>query len=76
MKILETLACERPVVSTTCGAEGIDREAVGRALTITDSFDEMADWINSLPLGARAKPGPSFAELYDWEKIWQNKAPL
>jgi len=76
MKILETLACERPVVSTTCGAEGIDREAAGRALTITDSFDEMAEWVNSLPLGARAKPGPGFAELYDWEKIWQNKAPL
>ncbi len=76
MKILETLACERPVVSTTCGAEGIDREVAGGALTITDSFDEMADWINRLPPRARVKPGPGFAELYDWEKIWQNKAQL
>ena len=76
MKILETVACERPVVSTRCGAEGIDLEVVGEALTITDDFAEMADWVNRLPLGAAAYPGPGFVELYDWEKIWQNKAPL
>lgn len=76
MKILETVACERPVVSTACGAEGIDLSATGEALTVTDDFKTMADWINRLPLGGTVKPNPSFAELYDWEKIWQNKAPL
>ncbi|MCA9778960.1 MAG: glycosyltransferase family 4 protein [Candidatus Eremiobacteraeota bacterium] len=76
MKILETLACDRPVVSTSCGAEGIDRVAAGEALTVTDSYEEMARWINELPRGKRSKTGPGFVELYDWEKIWQNKAPL
>jgi glycosyltransferase involved in cell wall biosynthesis len=76
MKILETVACERPVISTRCGAEGIDLEVTGEALSITDDFQEMARWVNELPLGGQVKPGPRFVDLYDWEKIWQNKAPI
>lgn len=76
MKILETLACGRPVVSTECGAEGIDRRVTGEALTIAESAEEMIAWIKALPVGGEASVPESFRELYDWSTIWQNKAPL
>lgn len=76
MKILESLACERPVVSTTCGAEGIELEALGKSITILDDWGAMVSWIENLPLGASVPVSERFLELYDWQKIWQNKAPL
>lgn len=76
MKILETIACGRPVVSTACGAEGIDRQAAGEALTIAETAEEMVAWIERLPKGLHIEPSERFKELYDWETIWQNKAPL
>lgn len=76
MKILETIACGRPVVSTACGAEGIDQKAAGEALTLTESAQGMAKWIEDLPRGRRLQPNRRFQELYDWAAIWQNRAPL
>lgn len=76
MKILETIACGRPVVSTACGAEGIDLQAAGEALTLAESAQDMADWIQDLPRGRRVSPSIRFQELYDWAAIWQNRAPL
>lgn len=76
MKILETIACGLPVVSTACGAEGIDLKAAGEALSIVESADEMIAWIERLPRGRYQKPSDMFKELYDWETIWQNSAPL
>jgi len=76
MKILETVACKRPVVSTTCGAEGIDLPALGEAITIADEPEEMVAWIESLSLGAQVEPPIAFRELYDWARIWQNGAPI
>ena len=76
MKILETLACGRPVVSTEVGAEGIDRSVTGEALSIVESAEEMVSWIDALPIGGEAEVPDAFRELYDWSTIWQNRAPL
>lgn len=76
MKILETLACGRPVVSTEVGAEGIDQSVTGEALSIVESAEEMVSWIDALPIGGEAEVPDAFRELYDWSTIWQNRAPL
>lgn len=76
MKILETLCCGRPVISTSCGAEGLDRSVIGPALELTEDWERMARWVDELVVGSSIELPESFAELYDWEKIWQNGAPL
>jgi glycosyltransferase involved in cell wall biosynthesis len=76
MKILETVACGRPVVSTTCGAEGIDLRALGNAITITDEPAAMVEWVEKLAIHSEVTLPSSFPELYDWATIWHNKAPL
>lgn len=76
MKILETVACGRPVVSTVCGAEGIDRHALGHTLTITDDYQAMVSWVHDLKIGQSVQVPSGFVELYDWAQIWQNKAPI
>ncbi len=76
MKILETVACGRPVLSTTLGAEGLDREALGPALTVSDKVDEMVDWLSALPHRETARTGVRFEETYDWETIWDRTSPL
>jgi glycosyltransferase involved in cell wall biosynthesis len=76
MKILESVACGRPVLSTACGAEGLDREALGPALTVTDQPAEMIRWLKNLPHQSLAPTGARFEETYDWETIWARHAPL
>lgn len=76
MKILETIACGKPVLSTVCGAEGICREAAGEALSISDDVDDMLAWIENLAPQQFLPPSKLFRELYDWTSIWQNRAPL
>jgi glycosyltransferase involved in cell wall biosynthesis len=76
MKILETVACGKPVVSTSCGAEGIELSALGEAITIAEEPADMVDWICRLPVNRTVTVPDAFAPLYDWATIWQNKAPL
>ncbi len=76
LKILETIACGRPVLSTEVGAEGLDREALGRGLTVTDDLGETLLWLQQLAIRSRVEAGPRFEELYDWESIWQSRSPL
>ena len=76
MKILETVACGRPVLSTVCGAEGLDREALGPALTVTDDLAETLAWLSALPLQSQSQTGPRFEETYGWDTIWERTMPL
>jgi polysaccharide biosynthesis protein PslH len=70
IKIIETIACGRPVVSTTAGAEGLDRAACGSLLRVVDGWDAFACAMTAA--GAR---GPShvvphaFREHYAWSAI-------
>lgn len=76
LKILETIACGRPVLSTEVGAEGLDREALGVGLTVTDDPVETRIWLERLPIRSEVETGERFRELYDWESIWQSQSPL
>lgn len=76
MKILETVACGRPVCSTSCGAEGIRLEVLGNCITIADGLEDMLHWVEDLQPEISVEPSREFRELYDWSRIWQNGAPL
>ncbi|MCI0398880.1 MAG: glycosyltransferase family 4 protein [Chloroflexi bacterium] len=72
-KIIEAVACGRRVVSTTVGAEGLDRRVFGEALVVADEWDAFARLvIESLARSRDVDPGPEFAVTYDWQRIFSN----
>jgi glycosyltransferase involved in cell wall biosynthesis len=69
LKILESIACGTPVVSTTAGAEGIDRGACGDLLAICDGWDEFAARLMAEePVKAGNVPN-GFVDMYSWAHI-------
>lgn len=69
LKILESIACGTPVVSTTVGAEGIDRAVCGDLLTVADGWEAFAEAIGRVS-GAKPRNVPaSFVDMYSWANI-------
>jgi glycosyltransferase involved in cell wall biosynthesis len=73
IKIIESIACGRPVVSTSPGAEGLDRPACGDRLFLADGWDAFA---SALTVAAASPPSgiavpPAFRERYAWSAIGQ-----
>ena len=69
LKILESIACATPVVSTTVGAEGIDRALCGDLLSVVDGWDSFAE---ALARPRQVKPGnvpAGFLDMYSWAGI-------
>ena len=69
LKILESIACATPVVSTSVGAEGINRPACAPLLTVADDWDAFAAAL-AAPRDVKAGnvPGP-FLDMYSWATI-------
>ncbi len=75
LKILEAMASELPVISTTLGAEGLELKA-GRDLWIADDVDGLVEGLHAL-LEAEDKLGPQMAtfartlarQKFDWAAI-------
>ncbi len=69
VKIIESIACGRPVVSTSAGAEGLDRAACGALLDVVDDWDGFA----CAMAAAASRPGAAvpaaFREQYAWSAI-------
>ena len=68
LKILEAIACGTPVVSTSIGAEGIDRASCGELLTVTDDWGVFADALTSSDV-KRGNTPPAFLDMYSWASI-------
>jgi glycosyltransferase involved in cell wall biosynthesis len=68
LKILESIACGAPVVSTSAGAEGIDRAICGPLLDVTGDWDEFARLAMERRHGAREAPS-GFLDRYAWHNI-------
>lgn len=76
LKILESMSMQKPVVSTTVGAEGI-KHTHGENIVIADQPQEMADAIIKLldDTNARVRIGQAAREFvvenYEWDSIGQ-----
>lgn len=69
LKILESLACGAPTVTTRLGAEGLDLSACGDGLRIADGWEAFAaETARAADAGANVPP-VSFIEAYDWDAI-------
>ena len=71
IKIIESIACGRPVVSTTAGAEGLDRAACDGLLDVVDGWDGFACAMTAAATrhGAPGIASPAFREEYAWSAI-------
>lgn len=68
-KILESIACGTPVVSTTTGAEGIDRSLCGDLLCVVDGWDSFAEAL-ARPREVKSGNVPAgFLDMYSWAGI-------
>ena len=79
-KVLEAIGLGTPVISTTTGALGVDRDAVGEMLTIiTDhQWNEFANAITqhlSSPTEQQPVTKASFYEKYNWDAILDRILP-
>lgn len=68
LKVLESVACGTPVVSTTVGAQGIDRAACGPLLTVVDGWDAFAKALAS-PHVKAGNASREFLDMYSWASI-------
>ena len=69
LKILESIACGTPVVSTTLGAEGIDPGVCGGLLSVVDGWEA---FVARVLADRPVKPGnvpAGFLDLYSWASI-------
>ena len=79
-KVLEAIGLGTPVISTTTGALGVDRDAVGEMLTIIadHQWNEFANAITqhlSSPTEQQPVTKASFYEKYNWDAILDRILP-
>lgn len=68
LKVLESLACGTPVVSTPAGAEGIDLAASEGLLRVADGWDAFVDTLGT-PGVKRGNVPARFLDMYSWAGI-------
>jgi glycosyltransferase involved in cell wall biosynthesis len=69
LKVLESVACGAPVVSTTAGAEGVDTAACGDLLTVVDDWDSFVRALASGTTRPRGNVPAAFIDMYSWAHI-------
>ena len=72
LKILESIACGTPVVSTSIGAQGIDPAICGGLLRVTDDWEAFVRLALDAPpalAAASREPPRSFLDEYEWHNI-------
>ncbi len=71
LKILESVACGKRVISTSIGAEGLNRKLFGDRLLICDEWDMFAQHIQNKLAEPDTPTLPSeFSATYDWDNIF------
>jgi glycosyltransferase involved in cell wall biosynthesis len=69
LKLLESIACGTPVVSTTAGAEGIERAAFGELLVVEDGWDGFVKRLLDREHVKRGNVPAPFLDMYSWANI-------
>jgi len=77
IKILEAIACGKPVVSTSIGAEGINRRSSGDKLIVVDGWNEFSIAVANVLTDSRnivvGDDLPKvFTAAYSWKNIGSN----
>jgi len=71
-KILEAIACGKPVISTTIGAEGLIGEETESHLRCIDDWDQFViEVINAIHADHDARLDDSFIRKYSWTQVAQ-----
>lgn len=68
-KLLETIACGVPAVSTTIGAEGITEDVLRPAVLIRDEWPSFAEAACDAATWPRLEPSAAFLAHHDWRTI-------
>ncbi len=69
-KILEAIACGKPVISTTLGAEGLVNKEIEPYLKCKDNWDQFAqEVIHAIHNKGVSEPDVSLLEKYSWKRI-------
>jgi len=68
-KIIEAIACGKTVISTSIGAEGLEKENTRDLLVICDDWDDFTEEIIKGLQKKEKKPPKDFFEKYSWERI-------
>lgn len=71
IKILEAVAAGRRVVSTSVGAEGLDRSVLGDALVVADGWDAFAAAVDVARLRGAIEVPADFADRYAWRSVFE-----
>jgi glycosyltransferase involved in cell wall biosynthesis len=74
-KLLETIACGVPVVTTSLGAEGLEEQVCGSGVVVRDDWDGFARAVREAVSCPRSAPPPAFYERHDWRAILE-RLPL
>jgi len=70
-KILESVAAGRLVISTTIGAEGLDKSLFNNSLVIRDDWDAfVCEIARRRHHPSRLSVPPAFVAAYDWDRIF------
>ncbi|MGB1249285.1 MAG: glycosyltransferase family 4 protein [Candidatus Promineifilaceae bacterium] len=75
IKILEGVASQRPVVSTTIGAEGLNRNVFGDMLFIADEWEPFAAQVVQCLHQTEHVIPHSFFQAHDWTTIFDQLTP-
>jgi glycosyltransferase involved in cell wall biosynthesis len=71
IKILEAIACGKPVVSTSKGAEGLINDLTRPFVKIADVWDTFASHVVTLLKSRRCVKVPKeFVRRYSWQEIY------
>jgi glycosyltransferase involved in cell wall biosynthesis len=71
LKILESIACGAPVISTSLGAQGIDVAACAPLLTLADGWDAFAAALGRISGDKQRNVPAAFLDMYSWANIVQ-----
>ena len=72
IKILESIACGKTVISTSKGADGLVNDLTRPFLKISDNWIDFSNLILELLNDKNHAPAENFVKKYSWKNIYEN----
>ena len=71
-KIIEAIACGKTVISTSIGANGLEKDNIKDFLVICDDWDDFAEEITKNFSKENERPQKDFLNKYMWDSVTKN----